>query len=146
MAYYILQTIDTKLSGYIDAIHTDTDSLTPYNFITDRHTGFFRSRVPFSFLFTKFKADEEYPFEIRMLSPDFRMEAKLNREEFEKHGMTLAGTSPDGKLVEAVEISANDFFAGVQYHPEFKSRPDRPHPLFVGFILAALKLNRADHA
>ena len=84
MAYYILQTIDTKLSGYVDAIHTDTDSLTPYNFITDRHTGFFRSRVPFSFLFTKFKADEEYPFEIRMLSPDFRMEAKLNREEFEK--------------------------------------------------------------
>lgn len=61
------------------------------------------------------------------------------RGEFEKNGMVLAGTSPDGSLVEAVEIPSNDFFIGVQYHPEFKSRPDRPHPLFSGFMKAALK-------
>ncbi len=68
------------------------------------------------------------------------------REEFEKHGMVLAGTSPDGTLVEAVEIPANDFFVGVQYHPEFKSRPDRPHPLFSGFMKAALKKNSASES
>lgn len=68
------------------------------------------------------------------------------REEFEKHGMVLAGTSPDGTLVEAVEIPADDFFVGVQYHPEFKSRPDRPHPLFSGFMKAALKKNSASES
>lgn len=60
------------------------------------------------------------------------------REEYEKNGMTIAGTSPDGNLVEAVENAGCDFFIGVQYHPEFKSRPDRAHPLFKGFVAAAL--------
>ena len=54
-------------------------------------------------------------------------------------GLTLSGLSPDGKLVEAVELGSERFFVGVQYHPEFKSRPNRPHPLFTGFISAALK-------
>ena len=54
-------------------------------------------------------------------------------------GLTLSGTSPDGKLVEAVELSGLPFYVGVQYHPEFKSRPNRPHPLFVGLVQAALK-------
>lgn len=84
MAQYILQTPDTKISGYIDAIRTKTEQLTPYNFITDRHTGFFQSRVPFSFLFTKFEKNAEYPFCIRMLSPNFRMESRLTPEEFQK--------------------------------------------------------------
>ena len=61
------------------------------------------------------------------------------REQFEQHGMTIAGTSPDEKLVEAVENDSCQFFVGVQYHPEFKSRPDRPHPLFKGFITASLQ-------
>lgn len=52
-------------------------------------------------------------------------------------GLTFSGISPDGKLVETVELSDHDFFVGVQYHPEFKSRPNRPHPLFFGFIGAA---------
>ena len=51
--------------------------------------------------------------------------------------MKITGTSPDGKLVEAVEIPSNRFFIGVQYHPEFKSRPNKPHPLFRRFIAAA---------
>ena len=54
-------------------------------------------------------------------------------------GLTLSGLSPDGKLVETVELSDRPFFVGVQYHPEFKSRPNKPHPLFLGFIEAAQK-------
>ncbi len=61
------------------------------------------------------------------------------RAAFEESGLTLSGISPDGRLVEAAELTKRDFFVGVQYHPEFKSRPNRPHPLFLGFVRAALK-------
>ena len=61
------------------------------------------------------------------------------RAEFEEKGLVIAGTSPDGRLVEAVEIPGRDFHLGAQFHPEFKSRPNRAHPLFKGFIAAALK-------
>lgn len=61
------------------------------------------------------------------------------RELLETAGLTLSGTSPDGRLVETVELSDHPFYVGVQFHPEFKSRPNRPHPLFQGFIKAALK-------
>ncbi len=64
------------------------------------------------------------------------------RELLEEKGLTLSGISPDGVLVETVELSDRDFHIGVQYHPEFKSRPNRPHPLFKGFIGAALKDSR----
>ena len=60
------------------------------------------------------------------------------RAEFEGAGMVLSGTSPDGRLVEAVEIPNNRFFVGVQFHPEFKSRPNAAHPLFREFVRAAL--------
>ena len=60
------------------------------------------------------------------------------REAFEEAGMVLSGTSPDGRLVEAVEIPRNRFFVGVQFHPEFKSRPNAAHPLFREFVRAAL--------
>ena len=52
--------------------------------------------------------------------------------------MQVVGTSPDGALVEVVEIPEHPWFIGVQYHPEFKSQPTRPHPLFAGFIGAAV--------
>ena len=52
-------------------------------------------------------------------------------------GLKLSGLSPDGRLVETVELTDRPFHVGVQYHPEFKSRPNRPHPLFLGFIGAA---------
>ncbi len=64
------------------------------------------------------------------------------RAEVEKAGMKIAGTSPNGLLVEAVEIPANDFYVGVQFHPEFKSRPQSAHPLFREFISAAVKYNK----
>ena len=54
-------------------------------------------------------------------------------------GLSLCGRSPDGHIVEAVELSDRRFFIGVQFHPEFKSRPNRPHPLFVGLVSAAVK-------
>lgn len=61
------------------------------------------------------------------------------REILQQHGLTLSGISPDGRLVETVELTERPFFVGVQYHPEFKSRPNKPHPLFKGFIKASLK-------
>ncbi|MCR5138038.1 MAG: CTP synthase [Oscillospiraceae bacterium] len=60
------------------------------------------------------------------------------REILAGHGMCLCGLSPDGSIVEAVELSEKRFFLGVQFHPEFKSRPNRPHPLFLGLIRASL--------
>ncbi len=59
------------------------------------------------------------------------------RAVLEENGMVFSGLSPDGRLVEAVELPGREFYIGVQFHPEFKSRPNRPHPLFLGFVEAA---------
>lgn len=61
------------------------------------------------------------------------------KERLREAGLAIAGTSPDGLLVEIVEIKEHPFFVGVQFHPEFKSRPLRPHPLFNAFVLACMK-------
>ena len=66
------------------------------------------------------------------------------RELLSKNGLALSGTSPDGSLVEAVEITDKPFFIGVQFHPEFKSRPNRPHPLFLGLLEAGIKAAEHD--
>ena len=60
------------------------------------------------------------------------------RSLLSEHGLCLCGISPDGHIVEAVELSEKRFFIGVQFHPEFKSRPNRPHPLFFGLVSASL--------
>jgi CTP synthase len=60
------------------------------------------------------------------------------RQQFAAHGMIVAGSSPDGALVEIIELAEHAWFVAVQYHPEFKSKPTAPHPLFAGFIAAAL--------
>ena len=65
------------------------------------------------------------------------------RQEMQDAGLVISGTSPDGHLVETVELPGRDFHLGAQFHPEFKSRPNRAHPLFKAFIAAALKF-RAD--
>ena len=57
-------------------------------------------------------------------------------------GLCLSGLSPNGRLVETVELPGEEFFVGVQFHPEFKSRPNKPHPLFLGFVGASLKNER----
>jgi CTP synthase len=69
--------------------------------------------------------------------------ANQYRELFEKNGMRFSGLSPDGSLVEIIELPDHPWFVGVQFHPELKSRPTRAHPLFAGFIGAAV---RAKHA
>ena len=61
------------------------------------------------------------------------------RAELQEKGLVIAGTSPDGRLVEAVELPDRQFHIGVQFHPEFKSRPNRAHPLFKAFVAASLQ-------
>ena len=65
------------------------------------------------------------------------------REALTSAGLTLSGLSPDGRLVETVELSDRPFYVGVQFHPEFKSRPNKPHPLFEGFVGASLEGRRS---
>ncbi len=65
------------------------------------------------------------------------------RSKLEQAGLTVSGTSPDNNLVEAVEVAKNDYFVAVQFHPEFKSRPNKPHPLFKGLVNNAIK-NKKD--
>ena len=79
---------------------------------------------------------------VRSISERHRHRYEFNndyRETLEQAGLVLSGTSPDGTLIETVELTDRPFHVGVQYHPEFKSRPNKPHPLFVGFIGAALE-------
>jgi CTP synthase len=61
------------------------------------------------------------------------------RDKLVEAGLVLSGTSPDKRLVEMVELQKHPFFVGCQFHPEFKSRPVAPHPLFSGFVKAALE-------
>jgi CTP synthase len=64
------------------------------------------------------------------------------KDRLEQHGMRFAGMSPDGLLPETVEFPDHPWFIGVQYHPELKSRPFEPHPLFASFIAAAKAQSR----
>ncbi|MDH3606605.1 MAG: CTP synthase [Acidimicrobiia bacterium] len=66
------------------------------------------------------------------------------REDLEAAGFSLSGVSPDGLLVEIIELPGHPFFVGSQFHPELRSRPTHPHPLFVGFMKAALAHRRSD--
>ena len=61
------------------------------------------------------------------------------RSALTEHGMVLSGLSPDGRIVEMIELKEHPFFIATQAHPELKSRPNRPHPLFKGFINAAIQ-------
>ncbi|MFN4033083.1 MAG: CTP synthase [Fimbriimonadales bacterium] len=67
------------------------------------------------------------------------------RPLLERHGMVFSGVSPDNRLVEIIELPGHPFFLAGQFHPEFKSRPNRPHPVFVGLVRAALQ-RRHQHA
>lgn len=65
------------------------------------------------------------------------------RHQLQSAGMSLSGISPDGQLVEFIEIPDHPFFAATQAHPELRSRPLEPHPLFTGFVAAARRRSRA---
>ena len=72
-----------------------------------------------------------------------RYEVNVNyAEQLAKHGMKVSGWSPDGRLPEIMEIPDHPWFIGVQFHPELKSRPLDPHPLFMSFIAAAVQKSR----
>jgi len=64
------------------------------------------------------------------------------REALEKHGLVFSGMSPDGKLPEIVEVTDHPWYIGVQFHPELKSKPFEPHPLFADFVRAAVDQSR----
>ena len=66
------------------------------------------------------------------------------RKQLEEAGLRLSGVSPDDRLVEIVEVPDHPFFIASQFHPEFKSRPDAPHPLFRGFVAAATARRRRE--
>ncbi len=80
-------------------------------------------------------------YEQSLISERHRHRYEFNnefREALADAGLVLSGTSPDGTIVETVELSDSPFFVGVQFHPEFKSRPNKPPPLFLGFVHASL--------
>jgi CTP synthase len=70
------------------------------------------------------------------------------RDRMNAKGFVISGTSPDGTLAELIELRDHPYFVGCQYHPEFQSKPNKPHPLFKGFIQACLarQTGRATHA
>lgn len=84
-----------------------------------------------------------YPKPYTLVNERHRHRYEFNnkyRRQFEKAGMRIAGTSPDDKLVEAIELSDHPFFVGTQFHPEYKSRPLQPHPLFIEFIKSCKRI------
>jgi CTP synthase len=62
-----------------------------------------------------------------------------SRDRLEREGLRISAISPDGKLVEMIELADHPWFVGCQFHPELKSRPTRPHPLFAAFVRAAAR-------
>ena len=89
--------------------------------------------------FKKYVSDEK-----KEISERHRHRYEFNndfRETLQKAGLCLSGSSPDGRLIETTEIPGEVFYVGVQFHPEFKSRPNRPHPLFLGFVKASLEFS-----
>ena len=109
---------------------------------------FNKIKVPKIFTEQKLKTDEPAYFLIMddggifNFSLTFNDHPEINNqlvEKSEKAGMKVSGRSKDGKLVEIIELPKNGWFVGCQFHPEFKSRPNRPHPLFREFIKAAIE-------
>ena len=79
---------------------------------------------------------------VKTISERHRHRYEVNneyKEQIEKAGLVFSGMSPDGQLCEIVEYPKNDWFVACQFHPEFKSRPEHPHPLFAGLINAINK-------
>ena len=134
--------------GFSDANSGDFDELSMHkviDFLPDQHAGIQKGGT------MRLGA---YPCRIRpgsqmhraygqeLISERHRHRYEFNnefREAMEDNGLLVSGTSPDGGIVETIEIPGNDFFVGVQFHPEFKSRPNRAHPLFRGLVEAALR-------
>lgn len=136
-----------NILNFKNAHSSEIDSETPYPVIDlmpdqkniDRKGGTMRLGVYPCKLQKGTKSYEAYGKEVIYERHRHRYEFNNEyRKQFEKAGLVLAGTSPDGKLVEVIELKDHPWFVGVQFHPELKSRPNRPHPLFREFIKASL--------
>ena len=91
------------------------------------------------------KAGDAYGGE-QVVAERHRHRFELNnayRDLLQQAGMVFSGISPDNKLVEIAELTGHPWMVGCQFHPEFKSRPNRPHPLFLGFLQAAKSYHAA---
>ena len=83
------------------------------------------------------KLHKEKPAKAKLIFERHRHRYEFNKDYknlFEKNGFIISGTSPDGNLVEAIEIANHKFFIGTQFHPEYISRPLTPHPIFLAFV------------
>ena len=134
--------------GYTDAHTTEIDPTTTHNVIdlmpdqrdVDQRGGTMRLGQYPCVLDIRSKAYGEYGEELIYERHRHRYEFNNDyREEMEEKGMLLAGISPDKHIVEMIELPGHPWFVACQFHPEFKSRPNRPHPLFRGLIAAAVK-------
>ncbi|TSC97377.1 MAG: CTP synthase, partial [Parcubacteria group bacterium Greene1014_47] len=85
-------------------------------------------------------------YHVKNVSERHRHRYEVNNkymEKLERKGFLASGMNPESKLVEIMELKGHPFFLGTQFHPEFKSRPLAPHPLFLSFIEAALRVSKA---
>ena len=137
--------------GYSDANSTEIDSNTKYPVIdilpgqnnVDDLGGTMRLGSYSCKLSNMSKAREIYGQDI--INERHRHRYEFNdkfRNDFLEKGLIIAGTSVDEKLVEIIEIKDHPWFVACQFHPEFKSRPNKPHPLFKGFIREAYNLEK----
>jgi CTP synthase len=81
-------------------------------------------------------------YNVKQISERHRHRYEINykyQDLFTENGMVASGQSPDGKLIEIIELESHPWFVGVQFHPELKSSPMDPHPLFSGFVNASLE-------
>lgn len=133
--------------GYSEANSTEFDSNTPYpiiDFMPDQNNTLEKGgtmRLGAYPCAIKHGTIMENAYKTVSVDERHRHRYEFNnifRKDFEANGIVFSGTSPDEKLVEAIEIPKNKFFIGVQYHPEFKSRPNKAHPIFREFIKASL--------
>lgn len=134
--------------GYTDAHSTEIDPLTTHNVIdlmpdqreVEQRGGTMRLGQYPCVLDIRSKAYQAYGEELIYERHRHRYEFNNDyREEMEKSGLLLAGISPDKHIVEMVELKDHPWFVACQFHPEFKSRPNRPHPLFKGLVAAAVQ-------
>ena len=98
----------------------------------------------------KYNTLDKFLTDLEAYNAELILERHRHRFEFnneykdilQQNGLVISGTSPDGLLAEIVEYPENDWFVACQYHPEFNSRPNHPHPLFSGFINSAINYSK----
>lgn len=138
-----------RRAGLVDAHSTEFDAVTPHNVVyimegqagKESTGGTLRLGDYEAKLTTGSKVAEVYGSTEVVERHRHRYEVnQAFKAAIEKGGLVISGTSPDGELVEFIEAPTSSYFVATQAHPELKSRPNRPHPLFVGLIQAALSL------